>query len=49
MVQYFVKNLKVHKYPVPDDCKVTYTGETLHYSPPEGYEKCDDCFPELPR
>lgn len=49
MVRYFVKNLKVHKYPVPSQCKVTYTNETLYDSPPAGYEKCDDCYPELPR
>ena len=49
MVKYFVKNLKVHKYPVPSKCKVIYTTETLHDSPELGYEKCDDCFPELPR
>jgi len=48
-MKYFVKNLKVHKYPVPATCKVTYTGEKLYDSPPAGYEKCDHCFPELPR
>lgn len=47
-MKYFVKNLKVHKYPVPLDCKVKYTGEPLHDNPPQGYEKCDDCF-NLPR
>jgi len=45
---YFVKNDKIHKYPVPDKCKVEYTGEKRTDSPTEGYEKCDDCF-ELPR
>jgi len=49
MVKYFVKNLKVHKYPVPDSCNVDYTNETLHDDPPIGYEKCDNCFLELPR
>jgi len=49
MVKYFVKNNKVHKYPVPDRCKVVYTREPLHDTPPAGYEKCDDCFPELPK
>lgn len=44
MVKYFVKNLKVHKYPVPRDCKVKYNGEKLYDQPPPGYEKCDDCF-----
>jgi len=47
-MKYFVKNLKVHKYPVPSTCKVKYTGEKLYDSPPAGYEKCDDCF-RLPR
>jgi hypothetical protein len=48
VMRYFVKNLKVHKHPKPKKCKVQYTGETLHSSPPDGYEKCDDCF-DLPR
>ena len=47
-VKYFVKNLKVHKYPVPSRCKVVYTDEKLHDTPPAGTEKCDDCF-QLPR
>jgi hypothetical protein len=47
-MKYFVKNNKVHKYPVPSNCKVKYTQEKLHDSPPAGYEKCDDCF-KLPR
>ena len=44
MVQYFVKNKKNHKYPVPSRCKVHYTGETLYDEPRKGYEKCDHCF-----
>jgi len=47
-MKYFVKNLKVHKHPVPSRCKVVYTNEKLHDSPPAGTEKCDDCF-QLPR
>ena len=47
-MKYFVKNLKVHKYPIPARCKVKHTGETLYEAPPRGYEKCDDCF-NLPR
>lgn len=43
-MSYFVKNLKVHKYPVPATCNVQYTGENLHDSIPSGYEKCDHCF-----
>jgi len=49
MTQYFVKNLKTHKYPVPHTCSVNYGGEKLHEQPPTGYEKCDRCFTELPR
>jgi hypothetical protein len=48
-MKYFVKNLKVHKYPVPASCNVKHTGETLHDEPPKGYEKCDNCFTNLPR
>lgn len=48
-MRYFVKNLKIHKYPVPSTCKVRYNEEPLHDSPPHGYEKCDDCFTNLPR
>lgn len=48
-MKYFVKNSKVHKYPVPNSCTVKYTGETLYDNPPQGYEKCDNCFRELPR
>ena len=48
-VKYFVKNLKVHKYPVPKTCPVKYEGEKLHDTPPPGYEKCDRCFTELPK
>jgi len=48
-MKYFVKNLKNHKYPVPPTCKVKHTGEPLHDSPTPGYEKCDDCFTDLPR
>lgn len=48
-MRYFVKNMKNHKYPVPNSCNVTYTGEKLHDSPVQGYEKCDRCWPELPR
>lgn len=48
-MKYFVKNLKIHKFPVPAGCKVVHTGEKLHDHPPASYEKCDDCYPELPR
>ena len=48
-MKYFVKNLKNHKYPVPATCNVEYSNEQLHDSPLPGYEKCDNCFTELPR
>lgn len=44
MDKYFVKNLKVHKYPIPSRCKVHHTGEPLRDTIPKGYEKCDHCF-----
>jgi len=49
MAKYFVKNNKIHKYPVPASCDVKHTGEKLHDYEPAGYEKCDNCYPELPR
>ena len=48
-MKYFVKNLKVHKHPVPSTCTVKYDGEKLLDSPPSGTEKCDNCFTDLPR
>lgn len=47
-MKYFTKNLKIHKYPVPKNCKVTYANEKLTDKIPAGTEKCDDCF-KLPR
>jgi hypothetical protein len=44
MVKYFIKNTRVHKYPVPSSCHVEYTGEKLYDTIPEGYDKCDHCF-----
>jgi hypothetical protein len=44
MVKYFIKNTRVHKYPVPSNCNVIYTGETLHDTIPEGVDRCDHCF-----
>jgi hypothetical protein len=46
---YFVKNSKIHKYPVPSSCTVKYDGEKKYDTPPAGYEKCDHCFTNLPR
>jgi hypothetical protein len=47
-MQYFVKNLKIHKYPVPSSCKVEYDRQKCYDTETRGrgYEKCDDCFPE---
>ena len=44
MVEYFVKNLKIHMYPVPIRCTVRYTKEKRYKFSPKGYEKCDKCF-----
>jgi hypothetical protein len=44
VVRYFVKHTRVHKYPVPSNCNVVYTDETLHDTVPNGYDKCDKCF-----
>ncbi len=47
-MQYFIKNGKIHKYPVPSECNVEYTGEKLYDEEPSWPEKCDHCF-DLPR
>ncbi|MBA7666682.1 hypothetical protein ES703_74763 [subsurface metagenome] len=48
--KYFLKDGdRVHKYPVPSSCTVRYDGEKLYDSPPEGHDKCDNCFTDLPR
>jgi len=44
VVQYFVHETRVHKYPIPENCNVHYTGQPLHDSPPLGYDKCNKCF-----
>ena len=45
--QYFVKNKKVHKYPVPNSCHVKYENQKLYDSDTEAMkhadEKCDKC------
>lgn len=43
-MKYFIKNDKIHKYPVPSTCSVKYTGEKLHDTKPKGYEECEHCF-----
>lgn len=45
---YFVKNQKIHKKPVPNNCQVKYTDQKVHNTIPAGYEKCDHCF-NLPK
>jgi hypothetical protein len=46
---YFVKDLKIHKYPVPNRCKVKHTNEIFYFKPPMEYEKCVNCFPNSPK
>jgi len=42
---YFIKDMKVHKYPVPSKCDQEYNGEKLYGTIPEGsYVKCTKCF-----
>ena len=42
---YFIKDMKVHKYPVPSKCEEEYNGEKLYGAIPEGsYVKCNKCF-----
>lgn len=42
---YFIKDMKVHKYPVPSKCDEEYNGEKLYGAIPEGsYVKCNKCF-----
>lgn len=44
MGTYFVKDMKVHKYP-PINCDVKYGGEKLFGTVPKGnYVKCTKCF-----
>ncbi|MDG6222512.1 MAG: hypothetical protein IAX21_00410 [Candidatus Bathyarchaeota archaeon] len=42
MGKYFVKDMKVHKY--PPKCEVERMGEKIYGSPPKGYVKCKKCF-----
>ena len=54
MVKYWKKKDgdRIHKYPVPSGCAAVWNGEPLYDRPedvPSATEKCDNCFPELPR
>ena len=43
---------RIHKYPVSSPCTAVWNGEPLYDRPedvPSTTEKCDNCFPELPR
>ena len=39
VVECFVKNLKVHKYPAPGNYRVKHAGEKLYDKPPSGYAR----------
>jgi len=45
MDEYFVKNSKIHRYPIPKNCNVRYEKDKRYKLPPQGYEKCYNCFP----
>lgn len=47
-MRYFIKDFKVHKYPVPKSCKSNYLGEKLFRTSPLSFEECRNCFPEHP-
>lgn len=54
MVQYWVKGDRIHKYPVPSSCNAKRINESLYFTIADakkhgGKDKCDNCFPELPR
>ena len=46
MGQYFIKNKKIHKYPILDQ-HVEFKGEKIYGTPVEGYTKCKKCFGTL--
>ena len=49
MLRYFIKDFKVHKRPTPNNCSCNYVGERLLRTPPLSFERCADCFPEIPK
>lgn len=50
MVKYFLKNEKLHKYPLPETCDVQYGNEELYENPPQATAQaaCKKCFSNLP-
>jgi len=50
MQRFFVKDGKIHSYPVHPDCEVEYDGERLYdyiTDIPDGYEMCPACSKSL--
>ena len=45
-MKYFVKNKRIHEYPLPPTCNVGYDLQTVYEHPPMGYERCEDCYPK---
>ncbi len=45
---YFVKENKLHQYPVPKRCKEVYTKEQLRDTIPHGVEECPYCTRNWP-
>lgn len=45
---YFVKNKKLHRYPVPKRCGVAYDKETLRDTVPRNVEECVNCMRRWP-
>ncbi len=45
---YFVKENKLHQYPVPKRCKEVYTKEQLRDTIPHGVEECVYCMGTWP-
>ncbi|MBI2354945.1 MAG: hypothetical protein HYV06_07945 [Deltaproteobacteria bacterium] len=41
---YFVKNSRLHRYPLPKRCSATYEHEQLRDSVPHGVEQCVYCM-----
>jgi len=48
-MNYFYKNGKLHKLPVPLRCSAIREGERLYGSIPRDSELCPDCFREEER
>ena len=48
-MNYFMKNGKLHKLPVPFECSVVREGERFYGSIPKDCELCPHCFSEEER